>query len=650
MGKSLIYKILESHRVEGEFEPGEELAIRVDQTLTHDATGTMAFLQFEAMGIPHVRTELSVNYVDHNTIQIGSENADDHKYLQTFAAKYGVIYSKAGNGICHQIHLERFAKPGKILLGADSHTPTVGGVGMMGIGVGGLDVAVAMGGGPYYLTCPRVAKINLEGSLKPWVSAKDVALKILEVFTTTGNIDWAFEYGGKGASALSVPERATITNMTAECGVTTSVFASDNSTREFFRAQEREKDWIEFTSDEYPKYDKKVAVDLCSIKPLAACPHSPGNVKAVEELEGTQVDQICLGSCTNSSYKDLMTVALILRGRKVHPEVSFVVAPGSRQILETIAKEGALADLLSAGARVLEPGCQFCIGSSQSPRTNAVSIRTINRNFLGRSGTVSAQVFLTSPETAAAAALFGKIVDPRDLEKEGINYPKIGLPEKFYVDDSMLIHPSRNPEKIAIYRGPNIGNPPVGSSMPELIKGEVVIKLGDRITTDHIITAGSRLKYRSNIAKYSEYVFENVDSDFYSRALKNRDSGKHNIVVAGLSYGQGSSREHAAICPSYLGVKVIIAKSIERIHKSNLINFGIIPLTFNEKSDYDRIEQGDLIEIPDIRNNIKESKIITVLDRTKCMKFFAQYELSSRQKEVLLLGGTLEYVKRFGIL
>jgi len=491
MGKSITQKILEEHLVEGKFEPGKEIAIRLDQTLTQDATGTMTYLQFEAMGIPRVKTELSVSYIDHNTIQAGFENADDHRYLQSIAAKYGILLSRAGNGICHQVHLERFGKPGKTLLGSDSHTPTAGGLGMIGIGAGGLDVAVAMGGEPFYLTCPKIIKINIKGKLKPWVSAKDVVLKVLEVFTTKGNVGCVFEYSGKGARTLSVPERATITNMSAECGVTTSVFPSDEVTRQFLKAQGREKDWIEAQADEDAEYDRVVDIDLSKIVPLVACPHSPGNIKTVKELEGTKVDQVCIGSCTNSSYKDLMTVAEVLKGKKVHPSVSFVISPGSKQVLENLAKEGALADLLSTGARITEPICGFCIGNSQSPQTNAVSIRTSNRNFLGRSGTKDANLYLTSPETAAAAVITGKMIDPRDL---GMDYPQVEMPEKFYIDDSMIIPPSDTPEQVQISRGPNIGEPPSNPPMPANISGIVTIKVGDKITTDHIIPAGSRMK------------------------------------------------------------------------------------------------------------------------------------------------------------
>lgn len=642
---NIVMKILESHLVSGELKPGSEIGIRIDQTLTQDATGTMAYLQFEAMEIPQVRTELSVSYIDHNTIQAGFENADDHRYLQSVAAKYGIILSRAGNGICHQVHLERFSKPGKTLLGSDSHTPTSGGTGMIAIGAGGLDVAVAMGGGPFYLTCPRVIKINLKGKLNPWVTAKDVVLKVLEIFTTKGNVGYVFEYGGEGVKTLSVPERATITNMGAECGVTTSIFPSDKITKQFLKAQGREDDWVEITADENAGYERIVDLDLSEIVPLTAYPHSPGNIKTVKELEGMEVDQVCIGSCTNSSYKDLMTVAEILKGRKAHPHVSFVVAPGSRQVLENIAREGALTDLISSGARIAESACGFCIGNSQSPQTDAVSIRTSNRNFLGRSGTKSAQVYLTSPETAAAAVITGKMTDPRDLESMGIAYPDIRMPEKFYIDDGMFIYPPEHPEEIRIYRGPNIGDPPSSTPLPDTIEGVITLKVGDKITTDHIIPAGSKMKYRSNVPKYAEFVFEIVDPTFHDRALEIRDSGAHNIIVGGLSYGQGSSREHAAICPMYLGVKAVLAKSLERIHTANLINFGIIPLTFKNDKDYDAIEQGDTIEIPHIKTLIEQGGTLTVKNKTKGTEFEVEYTLSNRQREIILAGGTLAYMK-----
>ena len=645
MGKGIVQKILENHLVEGEWNPGKEIAIKIDQTLTQDATGTMAYLQFEAMGVSRVKTELSVSYVDHNTVQIGFENADDHKYLQTVAAKYGIIYSRAGNGICHQVHLERFGKPGKTLLGSDSHTPTGGGIGMIAIGAGGLDVAVAMAGGPFYLTCPKVIKINLKGKLKPWCSAKDVVLKMLEIFTTKGNVGCVFEYGGEGVKTLSVPERATITNMGAECGVTTSVFPSDEVTKEFLKAQDREEDWVEIKADPDAEYWKEIDLDLSEIVPLTAYPHSPGNIKTVKELEGMDVDQVCLGSCTNSSYKDLMTAAKILKGHVAHPNVSFVIAPGSRQVLQNIERDGGLIDLISAGARLAESACGFCIGNSQSPKTDAVSLRTSNRNFLGRSGTKSANVYLVSPETAAAAVITGKMTDPRDLEKMGIKYPQVEIPKKFYIDDNMFIYPSDKPESIEIYRGPNIGDPPASLPLPDDIKGEVTIKVGDKITTDHIIPAGSKMKYRSNVPKYSEFLFEVVDPTFYERAKKIRDSGRDNIIVGGESYGQGSSREHAALCPMFMGVKAVIAKSLERIHTANLINFGIIPLIFKNEKDYDKIEQGDELEIPDVRKIIEKGDILKVKDTTKNFEFEVEYNLSDRQKEIILAGGTLAYMK-----
>jgi aconitate hydratase len=642
MGKSITQKIIEKHIVEGKFEPGKEIAIKIDQTLTQDATGTMAYLQFEAMGLSKVKTELSVSYIDHNTIQVGFENADDHRYLQSVAAKYGILLSRAGNGICHQVHLERFGKPGKTLLGSDSHTPTAGGLGMIAIGAGGLDIAVAMGGEPFYLTCPKVTKINLKGKLKPWVSAKDVVLKVLEIFTTKGNVGTIFEYGGEGAKNLTVPERATITNMGAECGVTTSVFPSDETTKQFLKAQGREQDWTEVKADPDAEYDRVIDIDLSEIVPLVAYPHSPGNIKTVKELSGMKVNQVCIGSCTNSSYKDLMTVAKILKGKKVHPSVSFVISPGSKQVIENLAKEGALADLYSTGARITEPVCGFCIGNSQSPQTDAVSIRTSNRNFFGRSGTKTANLYLTSPETAAASLLTGKMTDPRDL---GIDYPSVEMPAKFYIDDSMILLPSETPDDVKIYRGPNIGDPPSNPPMPADISGVVTIKVGDKITTDHIIPAGSRMKYRSNVPKYSEFVFEIVDDTFYKRASEIRDNGKHNIIVGGLSYGQGSSREHAALCPMFLGVKAVIAKSFERIHSANLINFGIIPLTFKTESDYDQIDSGDELEIPDIRIVLSENKPLIVNNLTKGKQFEVNYELSERQKNILLAGGMLSYIK-----
>jgi len=640
MGKSLTQKILEKHLVVGKYVPGNEIGIKIDQTLTQDATGTMAYLQFEAMGLRQVKTELSVSYVDHNTIQVGFENADDHKYLQTVAAKYGIVYSRAGNGICHQVHLERFGKPGKTLLGSDSHTPTGGGVGMVAIGAGGLDVAVAMGGGEFYLTCPRVYKINLTGRLQPWVSAKDVVLKMLEMFTTKGNVDVIMEYAGPGVKNLTVPERATITNMGAEMGVTTSIFPSDDETRRFLKAQGRERDWVELKADDDAKYDKVVDLDLSELEPLAAAPHSPGNIVKVSDLEDVNVDQVMLGSCTNSSYKEIATVAKIMKGRKVHPEVSFGVAPGSRQVLQMVARDGYVSDLLNSGARLLEATCGFCIGNSQSPKSTGVSVRTSNRNFEGRSGTADARVYLTSPEVAAVAAITGKLTDPR---KAGIEYPKVSMPTEFLIDDSMFIFPKDTDRNIEVVRGPNIGTPPVNDKMPEQIKGHVGIKVGDKITTDHIMPAGARLKYRSNVPKYSEFVFEPIDPGFPKRAMADKKNGLHTVVVAGESYGQGSSREHAALCPMYLGVKAIIAKSVERIHAANLVNFGIISLSFKNLADYDKIDQGDEIEIPDLRKNLENNEPVFLVNKTKNLKIELGYSLSQRQKDILYEGGLLSY-------
>jgi aconitate hydratase len=644
MGVTLTEKILKKHIVEGKAEKGKEVGIKIDQSLTQDATGTMAYLQFEAMKVPKVKTELSVSYVDHNTVQIGFENADDHKYLQSIAAKYGIVYSRAGNGICHQVHLERFGRPGKTLLGSDSHTPTGGGIGMIAIGAGGLDVAVAMAGGPFYLTYPKVVKINLTGQLKPWVSAKDVILKVLEKFTTKGNVGKVFEYVGPGVKTLNVPARATITNMGAECGVTTSIFPSDEVTKEFLKAQGREEDWIELSPDPDAEYDEVVEINLSEIEPMAATPHSPGNISKVVDLKGMDVDQVCVGSCTNSSYKDLMTVAKIVEGKTAHPNVSFVVAPGSRQVIQNIAKDSGLQSLINAGARLAESACGFCIGNSQSPKTDSVTLRTSNRNFLGRSGTKSANAYLVSPETAAAAILTGKFTDPRDLENMGIKYPNVKMPKEFLIDDSMFIFP-KDAKKTEIYRGPNIGDPPSAEPLKETISGEVTLKVEDKITTDHIIPAGSKMKYRSNVPKYSEFLFEVVDPTFHDRANKIKETGKDNIIVAGLSYGQGSSREHAALCPMYMGVKAVIAKSMERIHNANLINFGILPLNFKDEKDYNKIEQGDEVEIPNIKKSLKEGKNLVVKNKTKKTEFEVVYTLSDRQKNILLAGGTLNQMR-----
>jgi len=642
MAQNLVEKILSKHLVSGTLIPGEEIGIRIDQTLTQDATGTMAYLQFESMNMPKVKTELSVSYVDHNTIQIGFENADDQLYLQTVAQKYGMVFSRAGNGICHQIHLERFGKPGKTLIGSDSHTPTCGALSMIAIGAGGLDVALAMAGKPFYLVCPKVIKIKLTGKLKPWISAKDVILKVLEIFSTKGNVNTVFEYGGKGVESLTIPERATIANMGAECGVTTSVFPSDKMTRLFLRSQHREKDFVELKPDKDAKYVKVVNIDLSKIEPLTAKPHSPDNISTVKKMQKIDVHQVCLGSCTNSSYKDLVTVAKILKGKTVHPNVSFILAPGSRQVLKELSKNGYLTDLISSGARLMENACGFCIGNSQSPSSAAVSLRTSNRNFQGRSGTMDANVYLVSPETAAAAVITGKFTDPRDLK---MRYPKVTLPKKFSIDDTMIIRPDKKKKDVEVIRGPNIGILPRSPELSDTIHGPVTIKVGDKITTDHIIPAGARMKYRSNIPKYSEFVFENVDATFAKRAMSIRQDGKQNIIVAGHSYGQGSSREHAALCPMYLGVRVVIAKSFERIHTANLINFGIIPLTFCSESDYDIIEMEDLLEITETKKTIAGDGKFLMRNKTKGTAFYVTCDLSERQKQIILAGGALNINK-----
>ncbi len=640
MGKNVVQKIIDSHIVAGEPVVGSEVGIKIDQTLTQDATGTMAYLQFEALGFERVKTELSVSYVDHNTIQEGFENADDHRYLETVASKYGIKFSKPGNGICHQVHLERFGAPGKTLLGSDSHTPTGGGIGMIAIGAGGLDVAVAMGGGPFYLSYPKVVKVELRGRLSPWVAAKDVILAVLEVLSTKGNVGTVIEYGGEGVAGLTVPERSTITNMGAELGVTTSVFPADTITRDFLRAQGREQDFKSLQADPDATYDRVIQVDLSSLEPRAACPHSPGNIRKIKGLEGVNVNQVLIGSCTNSSFRDVMTVAGALKGKKTAPGVSFGVSCGSRQVLEMVSQNGALADIIASGARILESACGFCIGNSMAPETDAVSVRTSNRNFYGRSGTVSAQVYLTSPESAVAAALSGKLIDPRDYfgaEK----YPAVEQPENFIIDDSMIIEPSNKPEFVEIVRGPNIGAPPSSEPCPDVIDGLATIKVEDKITTDHIMPAGNRLKYRSNIPKYAEFVFERTDPDFSSKALKNKEKGVHNLIVAGESYGQGSSREHAAICPMYLGVRMVIAKSIERIHRSNLINFGIIPATFANADDYSTIEQGHEIRIEAVRESLTSGGPLALQNKATRETIELKVELSDRERTILLAGGMI---------
>lgn len=638
MGKNLVEKILSGHVISGNLVPGEEIGIKIDQTLTQDATGTMAYLQFEAMKVPKVKTEISVSYVDHNTIQIGFENADDHLYLQSVAQKYGIVFSRPGNGICHQVHLERFGKPGKTLIGSDSHTPTCGALSMIAIGAGGLDVALAMAGKPFYLICPKVVKINLTGKLKPWVSAKDVILKILDILTSKGNVNTVLEYGGKGVETLTVPERATIANMGAECGVTTSVFPSDKMTRLFLRSQRREKDFKDIKPDKDAKYARVINIDLSKIEPLTARPHSPDHISTVRKMKKIDVHQVCIGSCTNSSYKDLITVAKILKGKTAHPDISFILAPGSRQVLQELSKSGYLSSLIASGARLMENACGFCIGNSQSPKSGGVSLRTSNRNFSGRSGTMDADVYLVSPETAAAAVITGKFTDPRDLK---MRYPKIKPPAKFIIDDSMMVWPVKKKKDVDVIHGPNIGVLPRSPELFDTIQAHVTIKLGDKITTDHIIPAGARMKYRSNIPKYSEFVFENVDPTFAKRAMTIRQDGKQNIIVAGHSYGQGSSREHAAICPMFLGVRAVLAKSFERIHTANLINFGILPLTFCVESDYDRIDQEDDLEINDTRRIIADDGKFLMRNKTKGTAFYVTCVLSERQKQIILAGGAL---------
>ncbi len=638
MGQNLVQRIVDSHIVEGKPETGSEVGIRIDQTLTQDATGTMAYLQFEAMGFDRVSTELSVSYVDHNTVQEGFENADDHAYLESVASRYGVVFSRPGNGICHQVHLERFGVPGRTLLGSDSHTPTGGGIGMIAIGAGGLDVAVAMGGGPFYLTYPKVVRANLRGKLRPWVTAKDVILKVLQLLSTTGNVGTVIEYAGEGVSTLSVPERATITNMGAELGVTTSLFPSDENTRQFLEAQGRGEAYTPLAADPDASYERTIEIDLEQVEPLVACPHSPGNVKAVHELAGLGVDQVLIGSCTNASYRDIMAVATLLKGRRTSKGVALGVACGSRQVQTMVARNGAIADITAAGARLLENVCGFCIGNSIAPKTNAVSLRTNNRNFYGRSGTASAEVYLVSPETAVASALAGKVVDPRDFFK-GVEYPAVELPRRFEIDDSMIVAPSGEDN---IVRGPNIGAPPSNEQCPETLNGVVTIKLGDKITTDHISPAGNRLKYRSNIPKYAEFVFEREDPTFAERARANKESGVHNVIVAGESYGQGSSREHAAICPMFLGVKMVVARSIERIHKANLVNFGIVPALFADSGAYEReLEQGDKLSVPNLREAVASGDELVLRNETKGSDIRLSLELSERERHSLLAGGLI---------
>ncbi len=605
----------------------------------------MAYLQLEVLQPERIVTELSVSYVDHNTTQIGYENFDDHLYLRSIAKRYGIYYSMAGNGICHQVHLERFGEPGKTLLGSDSHTPTGGGIGMFAVGAGGLDVAVAMAKGYFTFAWPRVTRVVLTGKLQPWVAAKDVILKLLQLLSTKGNVQTVLEYQGPGVLSLTVPERATITNMGAELGVTTSVFPSDENTRRFLEGQKRPKGFVELAADDGAAYEKTIELDLSRIEPLAAKPHSPDNVALVSELSDITVDQVAIGSCTNSSYKDLMTAAGMLDGRTVHPDVSFVAAPGSRQVLRMIADNGALGTLIGAGARIAENACGFCIGNSQAPGTDSVSVRTSNRNFLGRSGTKSAKVYLTSVETAVASALTGRITDPRTL---GIEYPKISLPDTYAVDDSMILTPEKQHGSVEIIRGPNIGSPPENEPLWPEIVGVVTIKVGDKITTDHIMPAGEKLKFRSNIQKYAQFVFAPLDESFSHRALENKGKGIANIIVGGESYGQGSSREHAAVCPMYLGVKAVVAKTFERIHTANLINSGILPLCFENPVDYDELSKNDVVSLPDIRGRLERDERIVLENRTRKKQIGLVHTLSDKERAVILAGGKLNYLKSEG--
>lgn len=641
MGLSLIEKILNDHLVKGTLTPGSEISIRIDQTLTQDATGTMACLQFETLGIPQVKTEVSVNYVDHNVLQIGFQNTDDHKYLETISKKYGLYYSKAGNGICHQVHLERFGQPGKTLLGSDSHTPTAGGLGMIGIGAGGLDIAIAMGGGPFFLQAPKIIKVELTGSLPPWSSAKDVILKLLEILTTKGNVGYMVEYAGEGVKTLSVQERATITNMGAELGVTTSVFPSDERTKEYLESQGRGDQYIALNADDDAAYEKVITIDLSALEPMVAKPHSPDNVATVAATAGTKVQQVAIGSCTNASFPDLMKVAQILKGKKIHPDVSLIISPASRQTLEMLTKSGALADLIAAGARITESNCGFCIGQGHVPSTNSVSVRTVNRNFKGRCGTANADVYLVSPEVAAVTALTGEITDPRTFGTP----PDLVLPESYDIDNTLLIAPSKEHGDVEIFRGPNIGDPPKNQPLPETLHGTVLLKVGDKITTDHIMPAGQLLKFRSNIPKYSEHVFEPLDPTFSQRAATARDNDKHGFIVAAESYGQGSSREHAALCPMYLGIKAVIAKTIERIHTANLINFGIVPMIFTNSDDYDSIDQDDEVQITNVRDTLASGERFVLHNKTKNNDIPLSISLTERQRNIILAGGLLNFTK-----
>ena len=644
---TVVQKILDSHIISGKPAAGEKVGIRIDQTLTQDATGTMAYLELEAMGVERVKTELSVSYVDHNTLQNGPENRNDHLYLQSIAASKGLYFSRPGNGICHQVHLERFGIPGKTLLGSDSHTPTGGGIGMIAIGAGGLDVALAMAGKPFRMPYPKIIGVNLTGSLSPWIEAKDVILKMLSILTTRGNVGCIVEYFGDGVRTLSVPERATITNMGAELGVTCSLFPSDEKTLAFLKAQDRDSVWQKIEADNDAEYDRVIDINLAELEPMAAGSPSPDNIKTIKELKGTKVDQIIVGSCTNSSFRDLTLVAKMLKYEKISTSVTFGIAPGSKQVMEMLAASGDLATIIGSGARLYENACGPCIGQGQSPANGTISLRTFNRNFAGRTGTKGDMAYLVSPAVAIATALKGEITDPRDL---GMEYPELKLPEHFTVNDNLIIPPldENQAAQIEIIRKPTIGTPPLNKPLPEKINGQVILKAGDKITTDHIMPAGIYLKYRSNIPEYAKYVFECFTEDnkpsFADRASAVRDKGVHGVIVARDSYGQGSSREHAAICPMYLGIKVLVALAIERIHAANLINFGILPLIFVNPADYDSIEQEDEIEITDVRNQLAPGKEInaSVVKKDGTSKEFKlKHTMNQEDVDIILAGGML---------
>lgn len=640
MGYTIAQKIIKNHLLSGDMTVGSEIGLRIDQTLTQDATGTMAYLEFEAMGIDRVKTELSVAYIDHNTLQTGFENADDHRFIQSVAKKRGLRFSRPGNGICHQVHLERFGIPGKTLIGSDSHTPTGGGIGMLAMGAGGLDVAVAMGGGAYYITMPKMVRVNLTGKLQPWVAAKDIILKVLQIMSVKGGVGKIVEYGGEGVKTLSVPERATITNMGAELGATTSIFPSDDITRAFLKAQGREKDWVELSADDDAAYDEVIDIDLNELVPLAAMPHMPDNVKSCREIGKIHIDQVCIGSCTNSSLMDMLKVAAILKGKTVCQSVSLSIAPGSKQVLNMLALCGALSDMIDAGARILESACGPCIGMGQSPNSKGVSLRTFNRNFEGRSGTADAGIYLVSPEVAAASALTGVLTDPRELGK----MPDIEMPDEFIINDNMIAMPAsvEDADSVEVIYGPNIKPFPKTEAMPEDITAKAVLKVGDNITTDHIMPAGAKiLPYRSNIPYLSNFCFKQCDEKFAEHC---KEAGK-GIIIGGANYGQGSSREHAALVPLYLGIKAVITKSFARIHCANLVNAGIIPFTFANEADYDRISVNDELCLEGIRESIANGTDVTLKNLTTGESYKLDYQLSERQRDILLAGGLLDYTR-----